>query len=448
MPTEQFLPFPKNFVWGAATAAYQIEGAVAEDGRGPSIWDTFSHLPGKTYQAHHGDRAADHYHRWEEDLRLMAQLGLQAYRFSIAWPRIFPEGRGTMNQAGLDFYDRLVDGLLESGIDPYVTLYHWDLPQALQDLGGWPNRQVAGFFADYAQAVAERLGDRVSHWITLNEPIVSAMNGYLFGDHAPGVQDPFQAAQAVINLMLGHGLAVQRLRAAVPGAQVGITLSLSSIHPATDTDEDRQAARRYDVISNRLFLDPILRGCLPEELASMLPFVPEVAPEDLKIISAPLDFLGVNYYSRSVVRYDQNFPFIQAAPVQPQGSEYSQMWEIYPQGIYELLVRIWQEYRVKNIYITENGVPVPDGLDFDGRVRDTRRVAYLRDHLIQVQRAIQAGTPVNGYFVWSLMDNFEWALGYQMRFGLVYVDYDNLRRTVKDSGCWYAQVIRQNGVHL
>jgi beta-glucosidase len=443
-----FLSFPQNFFWGAATSAYQIEGAWNVDGRGVSIWDTFSHQPGKTYQGDTGDKAADHYHRWEEDLEIMAQMGLKAYRFSIAWPRIFPEGIGKVNRAGLDFYERLVDALLAKGIEPFPTLYHWDLPQALQDRGGWPNRDTAYHFADCAKIVAARLGDRVTHWTTHNEPLVVAMAGHFLGVMAPGIQDPAAAAHATHHLLLSHGLAVQALRSHAPQPiQIGITLNLTPMHPASNSDADRDAAWRYDGLSNRLFLDPVLKGSYPEDISALLaPVFPEVRPRDLETISAPIDFLGINYYSRSVVRHDPLIPIVQASTLNPEGSEYSLMWEIYPAGLYELLVRVHQEYHPPQIYVTENGAPFTDDYDYDGRIRDYRRIRFFRDHFIQAHQAIEAGVPLSGYFVWSLLDNFEWAHGYRMRFGIVYVDFENLRRTIKESGHWYAEVIKMNSI--
>lgn len=447
MTENKFLPFPPEFVWGAATSSYQIEGAVNEDGRGTSIWDTFCHTPGKIHKNENGDTAADHYHRWPEDIEIMKQLGLQAYRFSIAWPRIQPDGI-TINPKGLDFYDRLVDGLLEAGIVPYPTLYHWDLPQALQDAGGWTARETASLFGEYADILARRLGDRVGMWITHNEPWVMALLGHLMGEHAPGLQDPLAAGKAVHHLLLSHGYAVDALRAgSKPGAKVGITLNLNPIYPETDKPEDIAAAHRVDAMLNQLFLHPILCGeYSPETLQIAAPIMPEILPGDMDIISRKLDFLGVNYYSRTVVHNNTDVPLIQAMIVNPPESEYSQMWEIYPQGFYDLLMRVWKEYQVENIYITENGICVPDGVDFDGKVRDVRRIDYLRDHLAQVHRAIQDGAPIRGYLVWSLLDNFEWSYGYQMRFGLVHVDFENLRRTVKNSGLWYREVIRRNGI--
>lgn len=445
--SNDLLTFPQEFVWGAATAAYQIEGAWNEDGRGASIWDTFCHRPGTIANAETGDVAADHYRRWAVDVDLMAGLGLEAYRFSVSWPRVLPEGRGRVNAAGLDFYSRLVDALLTRGIEPYITLYHWDLPQALQDRGGWTQPDTVHYFADYAYLLGSRLGDRATHWITHNEPFVAAFAGNYTGEHAPGVQDPIAAFQVVHHLLLSHGYAVEALRDAAPRAQVGIALNLSPVHPASDSEKDLETAARMDGVTNRLFLDPVLLGRYPEDIVALAgPLFPQVQPGDLKRIAAPLDFLGVNYYSRTVVRHDPSVPILEAAWVRPEGSEYSEMWEIYAPGLYELLARLKADYAPANLYVTENGIPVPDVPDGAGRVHDPRRIGYLRDHLEQVHRAIGAGVPVRGYFVWSLTDNFEWAHGYKMRFGLTYVDFDTQERTVKDSGRWYAQVIRQHGV--
>ena len=445
----QVLRFPDGFTWGAATSAYQIEGAVNEDGRGPSIWDTFCRQPGKVWQGENGDVAADHYHRWREDVALMAELGLKAYRFSVAWPRVLPAGRGPANQAGLDFYDRLVDALLEHGIEPWLTLYHWDLPQALQDRGGWTKRETAEAFAAYADIVVRRLGDRVTRWITHNEPAVTVLDGHFTGQHAPGKKNPLDAAWAYRNIMASHGLAVQALRAAAGRPiQAGIVLNLSPVHPASDAKEDARAARRFDGLLNRMFLDPVLRGRLPADLEKMFGLLFKINDEDLRTIATPTDFLGVNYYTRTVVQHDKGVPFVQASEVRPEDNEYSEMWEIYPPGLYELLTRVWKDYRPAHIFVTENGIPVPDVLEPAGHVRDVRRIAYLRDHLLQVHRAIADGVPVRGYFTWSLLDNFEWAYGYPMRFGLVHVDYETLARTVKDSGRWYAGVMERNGLEI
>ncbi len=448
MSDEQILHFPSNFVWGTATSSYQIEGAWDEGGKGISIWDTFCRQPGKIQDGATGDVAADHYHRWEEDVGIMAELGLNAYRFSISWPRVIPAGKGQVNPPGLDFYDRLVDGLLENGIEPYVTLYHWDLPQALQDRGGWANRDTARYFAEYTHVVAERLADRVTCWITHNEPFVTAMAGHISGEHAPGVQDLATGLLVAHHLLLSHGYAVEALRdIAGSSLQIGITLDFNPVHPASDSEEDHQAANRFDAVRNRLFAEPVFLGRYPEEMAELFgSLFPQVEPGDLERIAAPVDFLGVNYYTRAVVRHDPKSPYFEVGWVRPEDSEYSEMsWEIYPQGLYELLTRLWADYHPAEIFITENGIAVPDELDAKGRVHDERRIRYLHDHLAQVHRAIKDRVPIRGYFAWSFMDNFEWALGYTMRFGLVYVDYETLERTVKDSGRWYAQVIRENG---
>jgi beta-glucosidase len=448
--SDLFLTFPEGFIWGSATASYQIEGAWNEDGRGLSIWDTFSHTPGKIQHGDTGDVADDHYHRWREDIGLMASLGLNAYRFSIAWPRVFPLGNGALNPAGLDFYDRLVDGLLARNIQPWVTLYHWDLPQALQDEGGWANRQTAGYFAEYTRAVVHRLGDRVQHWITLNEPFVSAFLGNYYGIHAPGFRSIETALQVTHHLHLAHGLSVQAIRASSPQpAHVGITLNLSSVHPASQSEADLQAAQRFDGILNRLYLDPVFTGSYPQDLLDFFgPLFPKVQPGDLETIQASIDFLGINNYFRSVVQADMDEPVLRLREILPPGREYTETWEIYPPGIYEVLRRVWQDYHPPKMYITENGCAVPDGIDADGRVRDYRRIRYLRDHLFQCHRAIAEGVPLAGYFVWSLIDNFEWARGYPIRFGIVYVDYDTQKRTVKDSGSWYAKVAKANGFDL
>ncbi|MFA5875055.1 MAG: family 1 glycosylhydrolase, partial [Anaerolineales bacterium] len=368
-------------------------------------------------------------------------------------------GTGAINQAGLDFYDRLVDELLKHKIEPTLCLFHWDLPQALQDKGGWPNRETAYAFAEYARVVTERLSDRVKVWMTHNEPWVAAMAGYFSGEHAPGLKDVTAGIKALHHLLLSHGLAAEAIRAsAKQPVKVGITLNLNPVHPASQSKKDRDAASRMDAILNRATLDPLLKGTTPiQEFAiGKLLSGSLIKPGDLEKIRT-LDLLGVNYYGRTVVKHDPKFPVVAATQIQPEGNEYSGMWEIYPEGIYELLTRIWKEYfaphpareglgvRAPEIMITENGVPVPDGLDFDGRVRDERRIRYLRNHIAQVHRAMDEGVPVKGYFHWSLMDNFEWALGYSQRFGLVYVDFKTQKRTVKDSGTWFANIIKENG---
>jgi len=446
MTDDSSFEFPEGFRWGVATAAYQIEGAWDEDGRGLSTWDTFCHTPGKIYKGHTGDGAVDHYHRYEEDIDLMSEMGVQVYRFSIAWPRILPQGRGQINSKGLDFYGRLVDALLEKGITPMPTLHHWDLPQALQDEGGWPTRETAHHFADYAGVVADHLGDRIQYWITLNEPFALAVGGHFTGDDAPGLQDPVAAFHAGYHLLLGHGLAVQALRSTLAdSARIGITLDYSPIQPEGDSEQDAAAARRFDAIRNRTFFDPVLLGRYPEDGIQLFgQWMPRVDSEDLRQMSVPIDFVGLNYYTRMVVRNDPDFPIVHASLVEPEGNDYSMMWEIYPEGMHQMLSRVWRDYRPSEIWITENGIPVPDDLDHDGRVRDYRRIRYLHDHIAQVHRAIEDGIPVKGYLHWSSTDNFEWALGYRMRFGLIYVDFDTMERTIKESGRWFADVARGN----
>jgi beta-glucosidase len=444
----KFINFPKDFIWGCADSAYQVEGAWNEDCKGPSIWDTFVHTPGHVVNGETGDIAVDHYHRYKEDVDLLKELGLDAYRFSVAWSRVLPDGTGAVNQAGLDFYDRLVDELLKQKIEPYVCLFHWDLPQVLQDKGGWPNRDTAYAFADYARLVTGHLSDRVKVWMTHNEPWVAAMAGYFAGEHAPGIRDVSSAFKALHHLLLSHGLAAEAIRAsAKQPIKVGITLNLNPVHPASESKNDLNAASRMDAVLNRSTLDPLLKGTTPiQEFAiGKLLSGSLIKPGDLEKINT-LDLLGVNYYTRTVVKYDSKFPVVMANQVHPEGNEYSGMWEIYPEGIYEFLTRIWKDYQPKcEIMITENGIPVPDGLDFDNRVRDERRIRYLRNHITQVQRAMDEGVPVKGYFHWTLMDNFEWAYGYGQRFGLVYVDFKTQKRTIKDSGHWFARMIQDNG---
>jgi beta-glucosidase len=445
--------FPEGFVWGAATASYQIEGAVHEGGRGPSIWDTFSHRPGAVVGGDTGDVADDHYHRYREDVALLADLGVTHYRFSLAWPRLQPTGSGPIDPAGLDFYQRLVDELLGHGIQPWVTLYHWDLPQPLEDAGGWPVRDTAERFADYTARTHAALKDRIADWTTLNEPWCSAFLGYASGDHAPGRTEPAAALAAAHHLMLGHGLAIRALRDQDPAARLGITLNLHPIEPAGPSDVD--AARRVDTVSNRIFLDPLLRGAYPAELAGDLAGVSDLGfarDGDEKTIAAPIDFLGVNYYRRTVVRAggapDTSPVWVGSSDVEEVGTgrPATEMgWEIDPTGLYDMLARLQRDYRIP-LYVTENGAAFADAPGPDGAVADPDRIAYLDGHLRAAERAIADGVDLRGYFVWSLLDNFEWALGYSRRFGLVYVDYPTQRRTPKASARWFAQVTRRNGL--
>jgi beta-glucosidase len=431
--------FPEDFAWGAATAAYQVEGATHEDGRGESIWDRFAATPGTIANGDDASVACDSYHRYREDVGLMHELGLNAYRFSIAWPRILPEGRGWPNAAGLDFYDRLVDALLERGIEPYATLYHWDLPQALEDRGGWPARATVDAFAEYVEIVASRLGDRVSHWITQNEPWVISWLGYGYGEHAPGRTSEADAVAAAHHVLLAHGRAVEVVRREVPGAQLGITLDLIPMHPLTGSEDDAVACRVEDGTRNRWFLEPVLRGTYPADILPRFePLLPFAWEEDLRLIGAPIDLLGVNYYRRHIVRAgDDGLPVV----VHPEEGQITEMgWEVYPQGLYELLVGMLGEWDTPPLYVTENGAAFPDSR-LNGTVHDPARTAYIESHLEAMSRAIADGAPLRGYFVWSLLDNFEWARGFAKRFGIVYVDYETLERVPKSSFRWYRDFI-------
>ncbi|MFE9097343.1 GH1 family beta-glucosidase [Streptomyces sp. NPDC007264] len=434
---------PHDFLWGTATSAYQIEGAVTEDGRSPSIWDTFSHTPGKTAGGEHGDVACDHYHRWREDIGLMQRLGTDGYRLSIAWPRVVPGGEGEVNPKGLAFYDRLIDALLEAGITPSVTLYHWDLPQVLQDRGGWPERATAEHFAAYAAVVAERLGDRVAHWATLNEPLCSAWIGHLEGTMAPGLTDLTAAVRASYHLLLGHGLAAQAVRAAAPAAEIGIVNNLSTVHAATDRPEDAAAARRMDGHVNRWWLDPVHGRGFPADMREVYGVELPERPGDAETIAAPLDWLGLNYYFPAAVTDDPAGPAPRVRSVRRPGVPRTGMdWEIDAGGITTLLLRLTHEYGARKLYVTENGSAFPDAVRADGTVDDPERREYLERHLAACAAAARQGAPLAGYFAWSLLDNFEWAYGYDKRFGLVHVDFRTQRRTVKGSGHRYADIVR------
>lgn len=449
------LQFPPGFVWGTATSSYQIEGAVHEDGRSESIWDRFSHTPGKIIDNSNGDVACDHYHRWPEDVALMKDLGLHAYRFSIAWPRILPNGRGPVNQAGVDFYSSLVDRLLEVGITPFATLYHWDLPQVLEDAGGWPARETAEAYVEYADAISRALGDRVKHWITHNEPWCASILSYMIGEHAPGKHDFPAALRAAHHLLLSHGWAIPVLRQNSPGAEVGITLNFTHYTPASDSPDDVAAARVFDGSFNRWFTDPLFRGEYPADVvdaytqAGILPAGTDFVHErDMEAISVPIDFLGVNYYTREIVGADNLAnPTEQLPSKRPPDAEITEMdWEVYPDGLYYVLTWLKTDYNIGKMYVTENGVSYSDGPDDEGRVKDERRTRYLRDHFAAAKRAMDEGVPLAGYFVWSFMDNFEWAKGYLQRFGIVWVDYATQQRIPKDSALWYKSVIANNAI--
>ncbi|MGW2844552.1 GH1 family beta-glucosidase [Streptomyces sp. NPDC001274] len=466
----QAAQFPPGFVWGAATAAYQIEGAAAEDGRTPSIWDTFSRTPGKVRNGDTGDIAADHYHRYRDDVALMKRLGLTAYRFSISWPRVQPTGRGPAVERGLDFYRRLVDELLEAGIAPVATLYHWDLPQDLEDAGGWPQRITADRFADYADIMGRALGDRVTTWTTLNEPWCSAFLGYGSGVHAPGRTEPAAALSAAHHLNLAHGRATGILRGHLPAAaQISVTLNLHHVRPLTGSAADADAARRIDAVGNRIFTGPMLRGAYPEDLLADTGHLvdwPELIQDgDLAAISTPVDILGVNYYTPTVVstpadgagdsRDDghgnsDHSPWPGSEHVAfhlAEGRERTAMnWAIDPDGLHDLLLDVARENPELPLMVTENGAAFDDYIAPEGHVADPERIAYLHGHLDAVRRAVADGADVRGYFLWSLMDNFEWAYGYSKRFGTVYVDYSTQRRIPKASAHWYTDVIRRNAL--
>lgn len=456
--------FPPGFLWGSATAAYQIEGAATENGRTPSIWDTFSRTPGKVFEGHTGDVACDHYHRFRDDVRLMADLGLSAYRFSVSWPRVQPTGRGPAAYKGLDFYRKLVDELLAHGIRLAVTLYHWDLPQELEDAGGWPVRDTAERFGEYARIVADALGDRVELWTTLNEPWCSAFLGYASGVHAPGRTEPAASLRAAHHLNLAHGRAMEALRGTLPArARAGIALNLHQVRSLTPSPADLDAARRIDAVGNRVFTGPLLKGGYPQDLTEDTVRLTDwsfVKDGDLAAIAQhPVDFLGINYYTPTLVsaagdddgpgsdrhRGGGHSPWPGADDVafhQPPGELTAMGWSVDPSGLYDLLMRLTGEFPRLPLLITENGAACDDVPAPDGSVHDPERIAYLHGHLAAVLRAIERGADVRGYFLWSLMDNFEWAYGYAKRFGAVYVDYRTLARMPKDSAVWYSRVAR------
>jgi beta-glucosidase len=446
--------FPPNFQWGTATAAYQIEGAVNEDGRSQSIWDVFSHTPGKVVNGDTGDVACDHYHHWKEDVKILKDLGCKNYRFSIAWPRILPLGRGKINQSGIDFYSALIDELLDAGIHPLVTLYHWDIPTSLPR--AWLDRDVVEAFSEYTSIVARSYGDRVKDWVTINEPWCASFLGYKIGIHAPGEKDPSKAFLAAHHLLLAHGKVIPILRAECTGARVGIALNLSPFYPFTDSPSDHEAVRYGDGELARWFLDPLYGRDYPMDIRNDLKHnglfksvdLEFVHPGDLDVISTPTDFVGINYYSRNTVKANSLHP--ENPTIYEWGSNQKVErtdigWEIYPRGLYEVLSRVHQDYKPAEILICENGASYGDEPGSDGCVHDQRRIDYLHVHLKQVHKATQAGIPVGGYYLWSLMDNFEWSLGYSQRFGIIHVNYQTQKRTIKDSARWYSEVIRNNG---
>lgn len=446
---EQDFAFPEGFLWGAATAAHQIEGSPLADGAGPSIWTRFAHVPGMTLNGDTGDIACDHYHRWKDDVRLMRELGLQAYRFSVSWSRILPDGTGRVNQAGVDFYSRLVDELLANDIQPMLTLYHWDLPAALDDRGGWLNRDSADWFAEYASVLYRALDGRVKRWITLNEPWVITDGGYLHGTLAPGHRSQFEAPIASHNLMRAHGAAVQAYRAQGKH-EIGLVVNLEPKYPASDSPEDTAAVERAHAYMNRQYLDPAVLGSYPKQLREIFGDAwPEWPTEDFTLIRQPLDFIGVNYYTRNVTQANDSWPLKAGAVKQSLGTYTETGWEVFAQGLTDTLLWVKQRYGDIPLYVTENGAaffdpPVAD----NGRIRDPLRIDYLRKHLRAIHAAIAQGCDVRGYMAWSLMDNMEWSLGYSKRFGIVHVNYTTQQRTPKDSAGWYRNVIVTHGRSL
>lgn len=441
--------FPENFIWGTATSAYQIEGAYNEDGKGESIWDRFTHTPGNIRGNNTGDVACDHYHLYEEDLKIMKEMGIKSYRFSISWPRIFPDGKGEPNQRGMDFYRNLVDLLVENDIAPAVTLYHWDLPQKLQDIGGWTNREVADLFVQYARYVFRQLGDKVTIWITFNEPWVSSFIGYWYGGHPPGISDLSLALQAAHNIMLAHGRAVRAFREMGMKGEIGISLNLNPIYPASEKENDFLAANRYSEFYNGWFLNPILKGKYPEQLMnyfSNFAMLPNMDREDMDVIHTPIDFLGINNYSFTSVVYAPDKLPLQVNFAETGKAKTDTGWEIYPEGMYDLLLYLHHEYNGIKMMITENGAAFQDVIDQDETVNDDERIGYLNEHIAEIHRAMKDGVNLAGYYIWSFMDNFEWRSGYSKRFGLVYIDYVTQKRIVKKSGFWYKNVIENNGI--
>jgi beta-glucosidase len=443
--------FPEGFLWGAATSAYQVEGAVREDGRGESIWDRFCRVPGAVVGGDTGDTACDHYHRWQSDVENMRDLGLKAYRFSVAWPRLFPGGRGKLNRKGLDFYQGLVEALLAAGIEPVLTLYHWDLPQGLQDHGGWTNRDTASWFADYAACLFAALGDRVQKWVTINEPWVAAFLGYAEGVHAPGIRSFPAAVQASHVLLLAHAKAVQACRQVGSAqARIGITLDMQTVYPLTDGASDEDAARVADGHRNRWFLQPVLAGSYPSDMMELYAAknaAPRAEQADMELLAANRsDFLGVNYYfPQRVIASQEHAVLGFETRVPPECAKTAMGWEIHPRGLYDLLIRLKRDWGNPAMMITENGAAFADEQVKGGQVADVDRIDYVRSHLGEARRAIADGARLEGYFLWSLMDNFEWAYGYTKRFGITHVDFRTQARTWKKSASWYQGVIASNG---
>ncbi len=441
MPTS----FPKGFLWGTASASYQIEGGCKEDGKGESIWDRFSHTSGKIKQGDTGDVACDFYHKYADDIALMETLGLNAARISLSWPRIMPTGKGPVNQKGLDFYRKVVDELLKRNLQPWVTLYHWDLPQTLEDAGGWPNRDLAEYFRDYAAVVANSLGDRVKHWMAFNEPWIFTILGYHTGIHAPGRREPDLAIKATHTVNLAQGMAIKAIRESTNKPEaVGTAFSMSPVHPATGSLKDRTAAERWHRFHNMWFLEPVMHGKYPQAyLQGSVEDRVEIRAGDMDIVKAPLDFIGINLYSRAVVAHDSNDHNMGVKQVRARGGEVTDFgWEVYPQALSEMILRVTKDYPGIPIYVTENGCSYGDRPGADGKVNDQRRISFLRRYISEVGHAMKAGADVRGYFLWTFTDNFEWAEGFQQRFGIVYCDFQTQQRIVKESGHWYARLAR------
>ncbi len=438
--------FPDNFVWGCATASYQIEGAWDEDGKSESIWDRFCRTPGKVRNDDTGDVACDHYHRYKDDVALMRELRLKSYRFSISWPRTYPDGLSDANDKGIDFYSKLIDELLAAGITPFPTLYHWDLPQALQEKGGWANRDTAKRFEEYAYNIVEKLGDRVKKWMIFNEPWVFTILGYMHGHHAPGIREPSMAMRATHIVNLAQGMAARAMRETGKVEELGTAFSMSGAYPASNSQADKDAAERQFGFANLWFLEPMQNGRYPDayvggtDLERM-----GVEPGDMEIVKAPADFIGINLYTGSDVAHDSQDPNLGVRPVQGENVERTDFgWEVRPEALYDVIMRIWNDYGLP-IYVTENGASYGDSPNEDGEVPDERRVSFLQRYIAQVARAIDEGADVRGYYLWSLMDNFEWAFGYDHRFGITYVDFETQKRTIKQSGYWYRDVIANSG---
>ena len=446
------LEFPRDFLWGASAASFQIEGAWNEDGKSESIWDRFCRTPGNILNGDTGDVACDFYHRYREDIEIMSRLKLQTQRLSVSWPRVLPEGTGRVNEKGLDFYRRVVDAMLEKGIRPFLMLYHWDLPQCLQEKGGWLNRDTASYLAELADILFRAFPREVPLWGTILEPHVVAYNGYFYGSHAPGYRDFSGALLAAHNLLRAHGLAVQSFRASGAAGEIGITNLLSPVYPVSDRGEDKAAALRFDGFANRWFTEPVERGSYPEDMLCWYRdkgvVLPKIEPGDMELISTPTDFFGLNFYQSSFVKADAEEWPLNCVTCRPEGREFTAMdWAVCPDGFYDILRQSWQKYR-KKILVTENGAAFADTVSEDGQVHDARRLAFYREHLRALHAALEEGADIRGYLAWSSFDNFEWALGYDRRFGMTYVDYPTQKRIIKDSGKWYAETIQNNGFDI